>query len=63
MQASILIPIVAMLALVMKEIFQVEIDANQQTVIVNGLVAVGLGVVALLGIMKKHQSKKLTNLK
>jgi uncharacterized membrane protein len=62
MQASILIPIISFIALVVKEVFHIEIDANQQTVIVNGIVAVGLAVVTVLGIIKKHQSKKLTNL-
>lgn len=63
MQASILIPLVAFIALLVKELFHIEIDANQQTVIVNGLVAIGLAVITVLGIVKKHNSKKLTNLK
>jgi uncharacterized membrane protein len=63
MQASIIAPIVAVMALLAKSAFGIEIGAELQEQIADAVLSVTLAVVAVFGVVKSHQDKKLTNLK
>ena len=62
MQVSIIAPIIAVLALLVKSVFGIEIGEELQAQIADGVISIGLAIVATLGVVKAHQSKKLTNL-
>jgi uncharacterized membrane protein len=63
MQTSIIVPIIAVLALLIKSVFGIEIGQELQTQFAEGLTAFALAVVAVFGIIKSHKSKNITNLK
>lgn len=63
MQASIVLPVIAVIALLIKTVFGIEIDHELQSSIADATVAITLAVIGVLGVIKNHQSKKLTNLK
>lgn len=63
MQVSIIAPIIAVLALLAKGLFGIEIGEELQAQLVEGVLSAVLALVAVFGVVKAHQSKKLTNLK
>jgi uncharacterized membrane protein len=63
MQASILIPIISVLCLFLKTAFGIEINEELQSSIADAVVAGSLAIIGILGVIKAHNSKKLTNLK
>lgn len=63
MQASIIIPIISALCLLVKLVFGIEINQELQSEIADAVLAVTLTAITVLGVIKSHQSKKLTNLK
>ena len=63
MQASIILPVIAVLALCIKSVFGIEINEELQSTIADAVLAVVLAVMGILGVVKAHQSKKLTNRK
>lgn len=62
MQASIIAPIIAVLALLAKAVFGIEIGEELQAQIADAVLTSVLAIVALFGVVKAHKSKKLTNL-
>lgn len=58
MQATIIVPIVALFALVMKQVFGIELGETEQAQIADGILAISLGAVALIGVLSKHNKKK-----
>ena len=63
MQASIIVPIVAVLALLLKSVFGIEIGEEIQTKFAEGITAITLAIIAIFGVIKAHKSKSITNLK
>lgn len=57
MQASIVVPIVAVIALLFKEVFGIELDGSQQAVIADGVIAIGLAGVGIYGVFKTYRKK------
>lgn len=62
MQASIILPIVAVLSLLVKLVFGIEIGEELQAQIADALLNAVLAVIAIFGVVKAHKNKKLTNL-
>lgn len=60
MQTSIIAPIVAIIALFLKEAFGINLGDGEIQIIVDGIVALGLAIVAIVGVFKsyKKQDKK-----
>lgn len=58
MQPTIIIPIVALIGLLLKELFGIELGQDEQQILIDGLIAVSLAVVAGVGIIKSHKEKK-----
>jgi hypothetical protein len=63
MQVSIIVPIIAVVALLIKSVFGIEIGEELQTKFAEGLTALTLAVIAIFGVIKAHKSKSITNLK
>lgn len=62
MQASIILPIVAVVSLLVKAVFGIEIGEEVQAQIADAVLNASLAIIAVLGIVKAHKNKKLTNL-
>lgn len=62
MQASIILPIVAVLSLLVKGVFGIEIGEEVQAQIADAVLNASLAIIAVFGIVKAHKNKKLTNL-
>lgn len=62
MQASIILPIVAVISLLVKAVFGIEIGEEVQAQIADAVLNASLAIIAVLGIVKAHKNKKLTNL-
>lgn len=58
MQASIIIPVLTLIALVVKSIFGIEIGEETIEQIADGIVTLGLGVITVIGVVKSHQKKE-----
>lgn len=63
MQASIILPIIAVISLFLKVTFGIEIGEELQQQIADVAVNATLVVISVFGIVKAHRSKQLTNLK
>lgn len=57
MSKVIIVPIVAVLALVVKAITGIEIDADTQTAVVEFIGYISLGVVGVIGVVKNFKNK------
>lgn len=57
MQASIVVPIVAVIALLFKNLFGVELGESEQAVIADGLIAISLAGVGIYGVFKTYRKK------
>lgn len=57
MQTSIVAPIVAILALFLKEVFGINLGESEIQIIVDGIVALGLAVIAIVGVFKSYKKQ------
>ena len=57
MQATIFIPVLSLIALVLKAVFGVEIGEETIHQVADILVTVTLGIIALIGIFKTYSKK------
>lgn len=62
MQASIIVPIIAVISLLVKAVFGIEIGEELQAQIADAFLTASLAVIAVFGVLKAHKNKKLTNL-
>lgn len=61
MQATIIMPIVAVLALLAKGVFGIEIGEELQAQIADAILNMALAVIAVVGIVKGQRKNKTPN--